>query len=78
MKLVPVVVCYFLPETGVKVKLLEFKSVSGQTAEILIENCFRFSTKQGSRKNLLDFVQTIATLALEELKEEDKIMFSLK
>ena len=34
VKLVPIVVRQFLPESGVKVKLLEFKSVTGETAEI--------------------------------------------
>ena len=37
VKLLPIVVRYFLPESGVKVKLLEFKSVPGGTAEILSE-----------------------------------------
>ena len=37
VKLVPIVVRYFLPKSGVKVKLLEFKSVPGETAEILSE-----------------------------------------
>ena len=36
IKLVPVVVRYFVPDIGVKVKLLEFKSLPGETAEILI------------------------------------------
>ena len=35
VKLVPIVVGYFLPESGVKLKLLEFKSIPGETAEIL-------------------------------------------
>ena len=35
VKLLPIVVRYFLPKSGVKVKLLEFKSVPGETAEIL-------------------------------------------
>ena len=35
VKLAPIVFRYFLPESGVKVKLLEFKSVSGETTEIL-------------------------------------------
>ena len=35
VKLVPIMVRYFLPESGVKVKLLGFKSVPGETAEIL-------------------------------------------
>ena len=37
MKPVPIVVSYFLPESDVKVKLLEFKSIHGETAEILSE-----------------------------------------
>ena len=37
VKLVPIVVRYFLPESGVKVKLLEFKSVPGETAKLLSE-----------------------------------------
>ena len=35
VKLVPIVARHFLPESGVKVKLWEFKSVPGETAEIL-------------------------------------------
>ena len=35
IKLVRVVVRYFVPDIGVKVKLLEFKSLPGETAEIL-------------------------------------------
>ena len=35
VKLVPVVIRYFLPESGVEVKLLQFKSVPRETAEIL-------------------------------------------
>ena len=35
VKLSPIVVRYFLPESGVKVKLLKFKSVAAETAEIL-------------------------------------------
>ena len=35
VKLVLIVIRYFLPESGVEVKLLEFKSVPRETAEIL-------------------------------------------
>ena len=35
VKLVSIVVRYFLPESGVKVELVEFKSVPGETAQIL-------------------------------------------
>ena len=37
VKLVQNVVPYLLPESGAKVKLLEFKSVLGEAAEILSE-----------------------------------------
>ena len=37
VKLVPIVVRYFLPESGVKVKLLEFKSAPGETSKLLSE-----------------------------------------
>ena len=39
----PIVVRYFLLESGVKVKLLEFKSVPGETAELLILSKYLFS-----------------------------------
>ena len=35
VKLVPIVIRYFLPESGVVVKLLQLKSVPRETAEIL-------------------------------------------
>ena len=35
VKLVPIVVRYFLPENGVKIKLLEFKSVPGDSEKQL-------------------------------------------
>ncbi|GBM17955.1 hypothetical protein AVEN_111101-1 [Araneus ventricosus] len=35
IKLVPIVVCYFNPNSGVQVKLLDFKCVAGETSEIL-------------------------------------------
>ena len=40
VKLVPILVRYFLPESGVEVKLLEFQSVPGYTAEILSTHLF--------------------------------------
>lgn len=35
IELVPIIVRYFNPNEGVKVKLMEFKSVPGETSEIL-------------------------------------------
>ena len=37
IKIVPAVVRYFVPDVGVNVKLLEFKSLGGDTAAILSE-----------------------------------------
>ena len=60
IKLVPVVVRYFVPDIDVKVKLIEFKSLSGETAEIL--SYYLVSVLE---QNLLGFVPTTATLILE-------------
>jgi len=60
IKLVPVVVRYFVPDIGVKVKLLGFKSLPGETAEILSN--YLVSVLE---QNLLGFVPTTATLILE-------------
>ena len=37
IKIVPVVVCYFVPDVGAKVKLLEFKSLGDEIAAVLSE-----------------------------------------
>ena len=65
IKLVPVVVRNFVPDIGVKVKLLEFKSLPGETAEILSNYLFRFLSKMSLKKKLLGFVPTTTTLILE-------------
>ena len=63
VKIVPVVVRYFLSVVGVKAKLLEFKSLLGQTAAIgyLANTCFQFLSKMSLKKKLLGFVQTTVT-----------------
>ena len=60
VKLVPIVVCYFLPESVVKIKLLEYKSVLGETAEILSK--YLLSVLDQTKPKLIGFVRTIATL----------------
>ena len=54
-KLVPIVVRYFLPESGVKVKLLEFKSVPGETAEILSEYLLSILDQTKIKNKLIGF-----------------------
>lgn len=41
MKLVPVVIRYYIPSTGVKNVLIDFNDVSGETAEILTDHIFK-------------------------------------
>ena len=65
IKIVPVVICCFVPDVGEKLKLLEFKSLGGETAATLSKYVFRFSSKMVSKKNLLGFAQIIVTPALE-------------
>ena len=65
IKLVPVVVPYFVPDIGVKVKSLEFKSLPGETAEILSNYLVSVLEQNSLNKKLLDFVPTTATLILE-------------
>ncbi|XP_078495454.1 uncharacterized protein LOC144750537 [Ciona intestinalis] len=55
VKLVPIVVRYFLPETGVKVKLLQFKSVPGETAAILSEYLLSVLDRTGLKEKLIGF-----------------------
>ena len=52
VKLVPIVVRYFLLESGVKVKLLEFKSVPEETAQIL-SKCLLLVLDQTKLKDIL-------------------------
>ena len=62
IKLVPVVVRYFVPDIGVKVKLLEFKSLAGETAENYRVLCLE---QNELKEKLLGFVRTTATPILE-------------
>ena len=62
IKLVPVVVRYFVPDIGVKVKLLEFKSLPGETAENYRVSCLE---QNELKEKLLGFVSTTATPILE-------------
>ena len=55
VKLVPIVVCYFLPESGVQVKLLEFKSVPGETAQILSEYLLSVLDQKKIKGKLIQF-----------------------
>jgi len=75
VKIVPVVVRYFLPDVGVKVKLLEFKSLPGETAAILGEKLVSILEQNELKEKSLGCVQTIVTPTSEVWKEEDKIMF---
>ena len=55
VKLVPIAVRYFLPKSGVKVKLLEFKSVPGETAEILSEYLLSVPDQTKLKDKLIGF-----------------------
>ena len=78
VKLVPIAVCYFLPETGVKLKLLKFKSVSGEAAEILREHLLLVLDQSRLKKKLIGFYADNYNTNFGGIKKENKIMFSSK
>ena len=55
IKIVPVVVGCFLPDVGVKVKLLEFKSLGGETAALLSEYVVLALKQNGLKEKLAGF-----------------------
>ena len=76
VKLVLIVVRYFLPESGVTIKLLEFISVLGETAEIL-SKCL-LSALDYTKLKLIGFCADNCNTNLAVLEEEDMIMYSIK
>ena len=46
---------YFLPKSGVKVKLLEFKSIPGETAEVLSKYLFSVLDQTKLKDKLIGF-----------------------
>jgi len=55
IKIVPVIIRYFQPEFGIKVKLLEFKSVPGETAEILTNHIMTVLKEHNLDKKVIGF-----------------------
>lgn len=55
IKLVPIVVRYFSPITGIQVKLLDFKSVPGETSEILTDHLYSSLVKNNLDKKVVGF-----------------------
>ena len=55
VNLVPIVIRYFLPESGVEVKLSVFKSVPGETAEILSKYLFSVLDQTKLKDKLIGF-----------------------
>ena len=61
IKIVLVEVRYFVPDVGVKVKLLELKSLGGKTAAMLSEYLVLVPEQNGLKKNLVGFAKIIVT-----------------
>ena len=55
VELVPIVVCYFLSETGVKVKLFEFILVPEETSETSSQYLLPVFYQTGLKKKLIGF-----------------------
>lgn len=55
IKLVPIIVRYFNPDSGVQTKLLDFKSMPGETSEILAEHLLSALIEHGLDKKVVGF-----------------------
>ncbi|XP_023231785.1 uncharacterized protein LOC111631712 [Centruroides sculpturatus] len=55
IKTMPIVVRYFVPDCGVKVKLLDFQSVPGETAEILTNHLMSVIKTHNIAKKVIGF-----------------------
>jgi len=80
IKIVPVVVRYFVPDVGVKVKLLEFKSLEGETAAILSEYLVSVLEQNGLKEKLAGFCADNCNTNFGGLKRrgQNNVFFKLK
>ena len=67
VKIVPVV-RYFVPGVGVKVKLLEFKSLQGETAVILSEYLVSVLEQNELKEKVVDFCSDNCNTNFERVK----------
>ena len=80
IKNVPVVVRYFVPNVGVKVKLIEFKSLGGKTAAILSEYLVSVLEQNDLKEKLARFCADNCNTNFGGLKkrEQNNVFFKLK
>ena len=80
VKLVPIVVCYLLPEIGVEVKLLEFKMVPGKTAQILNPYLLSVLDQTRLKEKLITFCADSCNSSFGSVKrrEQNNVFFKVK
>ena len=80
VKLMPIVVRYFLPESGVKAKLLEFKSVPGETAEILSKYLFSVLDQTKLKDKLIGFCEDkcITNFGSIKRRAQNNVFYNVK
>ena len=80
IKIVPVVVHYFVSDVGVKVKHLDFKSLGGKTAAILSEYLVSVLEQNGLKEKLAEFCADNCNTNFGDLKRrgQNNVFFKVK
>lgn len=80
VKLMPVVVRYFLPTVGVKVKMLEFTSQSGETSEIIADLIIATAGRNDLMDKLVGFCgdNCVTNFGSRDRGGENNVYFRLK
>ena len=80
IKIAPGVIRYFVPDVGVKVKLLEFKSVGSETAAMLSKYLGSVLEQNHVKEKLAGFCADNCNTNLEGLKRrrQNNVFFKLK
>jgi len=78
IKLVPVVVRYFVHDIGVKVKLLEFKSLPGETAEILSNYLVSVLEQNELKEKVVGFCADNCNTNFGGVKRKYNVFFKMK
>lgn len=55
LKLVPVLVRYFIPDKGIQIKVIEFQNITGETAELLADHILDILKKQQLTEKVIAF-----------------------
>lgn len=76
IKMMPIVVRYFIPTIGIQVKMLELSTVKGETSEIISSYIINTAEKKTSSERSLDLVRTTVPLTSDQVITKEKTTFT--